>query len=79
MAKRTREKAAKLLQVFCHWLIIQSGASMIVVLARQPFYLLICLNRMLSASANASYVSETWHKNTNEAVQGVKCEKEKQI
>lgn len=34
---------------------------------------------MLSASANASYVSETWHKNTNEALQGIKSGEGKQV
>lgn len=34
---------------------------------------------MLSASANASYVIETWHKNTNVAVQGIKSGEGKQV
>lgn len=54
-----RKSAIQPLQAVYHWQIIQPGASVIVALAEQPFHLHICLNRMLSASANASYVSET--------------------
>lgn len=48
------------------------SASLIVAFDEQAFNLHICLNRMLSASTNASYVSEKWHMNTNQAVHSIK-------
>lgn len=59
-----REKSGKISTISCR-LISLSGAG--ANAAGPPLTQLVRLNRMLSTSANASRVSETWHKNTNEA------------